>query len=220
MLRYILSATLGFTIVGLGIMPAFPIWQAWIYEFQTLITGLAAVGAATGTAWVMIKTDAAQDRRHQETVSLSLRPDRLRVERMLFPGVALFTDQAIFLQKQLDALVSCSEDELHEFFNWPEGKKVIDAVADIRANLGNGGFNEARNLFDAKVDYAYVNLWELFSRLGDTITHLSQGTRATANGRRIDFAADFREQMADAVRDLRALHRAFGKMAAEYKLQL
>ncbi|RWX30650.1 hypothetical protein EHI47_14455 [Rhizobium leguminosarum] len=62
-------------------------WGKFVSDFQTLITGLAAVGAATWTISVMEKTDARQGERHAQLVELSLRGDRLAVERAVYPQV-------------------------------------------------------------------------------------------------------------------------------------
>jgi len=63
-------------------------WGQFIFNYQTLITGLAAVGAATWTISVMEKTDLRQENRHRELIELSLRSDRLKLERALNPQVA------------------------------------------------------------------------------------------------------------------------------------
>ncbi|MBB3462004.1 hypothetical protein [Rhizobium sp. BK377] len=67
-------------------------WRNTIYDFQTLITGLAAVLAAAFTVGkmqqtidVMERTDRESDRRHRELVGLTRRPDRLRLQRAVFP---------------------------------------------------------------------------------------------------------------------------------------
>ncbi|QIO60668.1 TrbC/VirB2 family protein [Rhizobium leguminosarum] len=62
-------------------------WGKFVSDFQTLITGLAAVGAATWTISVMEKTDARQGERHAQLIELSLRGDRLAVERAIYPQV-------------------------------------------------------------------------------------------------------------------------------------
>lgn len=60
-------------------------WRTWIYDFQTLITGVAAVTAATLTIRTMERTDYRQEKRHRELVELTLRADRLRIDRVIFP---------------------------------------------------------------------------------------------------------------------------------------
>ncbi|MGO4196566.1 hypothetical protein AB4Z13_14480 [Rhizobium sp. YAF28] len=78
-------------------------WRNFIYDFQTLIAGVAAIVAAYATVRQMQATDvAAQDRhdqllasarenerenreRHNQLVEMSVRKDRLIVERLIVP---------------------------------------------------------------------------------------------------------------------------------------
>lgn len=62
-------------------------WGKFISDYQTLITGLSAVGAATWTISVMERTDARQGQRHAQLVELSMRGDRLAVERAVYPQI-------------------------------------------------------------------------------------------------------------------------------------
>jgi hypothetical protein len=64
-------------------------WRNVIEDFQTLITGIFAVGAAYLTVRQMQASDRKSDRRHQELVSLTLRSDALRVERLIVPNLGL-----------------------------------------------------------------------------------------------------------------------------------
>ncbi|MGR9144493.1 hypothetical protein ACU8MP_19350 [Rhizobium leguminosarum] len=89
------AAGIGAAIFALLAMLVFPVWQAWIYQFQTLISGLAAVGAAAltiakmeETIRVMERTDSASAERHRQLVKLQRSPDQLRMERALHPQIA------------------------------------------------------------------------------------------------------------------------------------
>ncbi|MBB2685166.1 UNVERIFIED_ORG: hypothetical protein GGD47_002754 [Rhizobium etli] len=62
-------------------------WGKFVSDYQTLITGLAAVGAATWTISVMERTDARQGQRHAQLVELALRGDRLAVQRAIYPQI-------------------------------------------------------------------------------------------------------------------------------------
>ncbi|MEH7868769.1 hypothetical protein V7795_16535 [Rhizobium laguerreae] len=62
-------------------------WGKFVSDYQTLITGLAAVGAATWTISVMERTDARQGERHAQLVELSMRGDRLAVQRAVYPQI-------------------------------------------------------------------------------------------------------------------------------------
>ncbi|QHW25843.1 hypothetical protein GYN07_16505 [Rhizobium leguminosarum bv. viciae 248] len=87
-------------------------WRDTIYDFQTLITGVFAVAAAFVTVRQMQATDASAQlrhdqlmagsrqnekearERHNELVELTVRKDRLMVERLLFPYLNALEFQA------------------------------------------------------------------------------------------------------------------------------
>ncbi len=56
-----------------------------MYDFQTLITGVLALGAAWWTVHTMQIADVKANRRHEQAMELGLRGDRLRIERALNP---------------------------------------------------------------------------------------------------------------------------------------
>ncbi|ANK73699.1 hypothetical protein FA04_14360 [Ensifer adhaerens] len=56
-----------------------------LYDFQTLITGVLALGAAWWTVHTMQIADVKVNRRHEQAMELGLRGDRLRIERALNP---------------------------------------------------------------------------------------------------------------------------------------
>lgn len=58
-----------------------------VHEFQTLITGFAALFAAGLTVLTMEKTDARQAQRHRQTVNLAIRADALVIDRLMSAGV-------------------------------------------------------------------------------------------------------------------------------------
>lgn len=60
-------------------------WLNFIFNYQSLITGFLAVGAAFVTVRRMRQDDLNANDRHRELVILSLRRDSLRVERALMP---------------------------------------------------------------------------------------------------------------------------------------
>jgi hypothetical protein len=60
-------------------------WHDFVYNYQTLITGVAAVAAAFLTIRQMTLTDESSERRHQELLALSHRGDQMRLERALNP---------------------------------------------------------------------------------------------------------------------------------------
>lgn len=60
-------------------------WRDFIYDFQTLMTGIAAVVAATFTVRRMKHDDREQSRRHHETLAFAIRSETRRLDRALHP---------------------------------------------------------------------------------------------------------------------------------------
>ncbi len=60
-------------------------WRKWVYDYQSLIGGLLAIVAASATVAQMMRSEAENNKRHRQLIDLQLRPDRLRIERMLVP---------------------------------------------------------------------------------------------------------------------------------------
>lgn len=56
-------------------------WRNIIYDFQTLFTGILAIGAATITIMQSRKIDERQQKRHDDMFDLQVRPDKLRLAR-------------------------------------------------------------------------------------------------------------------------------------------
>jgi len=55
--------------------------EGWLKEYQTLVTGILAVGAALYTVRQMQSSDEKQEKRHQELIDFNLQPDRRRVAK-------------------------------------------------------------------------------------------------------------------------------------------
>ncbi|MGR9345868.1 hypothetical protein ACU8NW_14790 [Rhizobium leguminosarum] len=92
MRRYLKWATIGCAFGAIAAIFVFPVWQAWVYQFQTLITGALAVFAAHYTVRQMQRSDQKSDERHNQLMDLSVRPIRLKVNRSVFPMVELIED--------------------------------------------------------------------------------------------------------------------------------
>jgi hypothetical protein len=57
-------------------------WRNFIFNYQTLITGLAAVGAAFMTIRAMQESDERQERRHAQIMRMSLLKETLAIKRL------------------------------------------------------------------------------------------------------------------------------------------
>ncbi|TAV99979.1 hypothetical protein ELI24_17110 [Rhizobium ruizarguesonis] len=124
-------------------------WRNLIYDFQTLIAGIAAVLAAAFTIRTMEKTDRESERRHRQLMELTLRADRLKVSRSVKP----------FLPAIIQAIADVSN------FIHPTGIDEIKGVGSqmvyasgvenyttgLSQILNNPQLNEAYQLFEGKL---------------------------------------------------------------------
>ncbi|PND26781.1 hypothetical protein [Sinorhizobium sp. M4_45] len=69
----------------------------WVYDYQTLIGGLFAIAAAYVTVVHMRASDYDNDRRHEDLMALSLRSERLQLDRA-FSRIAYRRSQVDRLQ--------------------------------------------------------------------------------------------------------------------------
>lgn len=121
-----------------------------IFDFQTLIGGALAVAAAWWTVKTMEDTDASAARRHAEQIDLSLRKDRLAVERAVNPQIArlqsltfylgslragmlkrnTYRGQIRYIVEHVFALKDCSSSltKLLELDQFKEGSRLFDGM--------------------------------------------------------------------------------------------
>lgn len=134
-------------------------WRNFIYDFQTLIGGGAAVIAAWYTVRQMQITDEKSDTRHRELISLQLRPDRLRVERMIYPALADLEDtyrkiseiNLTGVGKHLD-----SEPQSSRLIVENLERVCFEAVSI----LARKQFKAAQDLFDGDLTYRYGKTYD------------------------------------------------------------
>jgi len=72
-------------------------WVKWVYDYQTLIAGTAAVIAAAYTVLQMIKSDQLQETRHRQLLFTGLRRELMTAERLydFFAQYFFFTEAYI-----------------------------------------------------------------------------------------------------------------------------
>ena len=115
----------------------------WLYRWQTLIAGLLAVVAATGTIYMMARTDSEQQRRHDDLLGLNLRSDRLRIRRATTPTVGELRwalNETTTLLNDLESMANPNFDFLDKL---AEAFKAIDRAVD------RNEIEQAKDLFDA-----------------------------------------------------------------------
>lgn len=199
-------------------------WRNFIYDFQTLIGGGAAIIAAWYTIRQMRITDEKSEARHRELVALQLRSDRLRVERMLFPALSDLEDcyEAISDVK-METLKQIASDE-------PTNVAIVlqqigsDCYETLRI-VRRPTFKEAQDLFDGDLAYQYdlmrgllADVRDSCSTCGNTCTGLqhsfTMGQESVINKRR----SQLLEELEEVDRLMKTLLITFGDFCVSLTL--
>ncbi len=77
-----IAAVIG-VLLGVSLIEVAPTEEPWLYNYQALVAGGLAVIAAGGTILTMVHVDRKQQVRHENLMSINLRPVRLEVQRLL-----------------------------------------------------------------------------------------------------------------------------------------
>ena len=205
----------------------------FIYDYQTLITGIAAVFAAGYTVRQMRITDEMSEKRHRELVSLQLRADRLRVERSLFPALGDLEDS---FKKVRDINLSVVQKILDDE---PDNARLLiesleRACFDAISILGSSQFKAAEDLFDGDLTLRYsVAYDELMGLEGACRTCISDFSSMAAadranNIRNVELFAGLLKKSLDEMKPLKSsLQIAFADlnvclemMKKEYEVHL
>jgi hypothetical protein len=110
-------------------------WVSFIFNYQTLIAGVLAVGAAYATVRQMQRSDIRSDERHEELVRFGLRADKIKVERFLTPQFSHLERCFAEVARLNDALAATSEEHVAETV-----AENMDAISSI-----SGSFHEILN---------------------------------------------------------------------------
>lgn len=141
-------------------------WRNFIFDFQTLIGGGAAIIAAWYTVRQMRISDMKSDDRHQELVELQMRSDKLRVERMVKPGLADLEDCYEEISSvSFRALSKMLKDEPAAVADVLEQLQLecLDAVRIMKRPQ----FAAASDLFDGDLAYQFDNTMKILNDLAD-----------------------------------------------------
>ncbi len=131
-------------------------WRNILYDFQTLITGFAAVGAAALTIRTMNKTEIAAQVRHEQMVALSLRADRLKVERMLQPQRNLLVKRLVeveHLNAHIETWRSGGGGDVKAL-----GRGVLAVARQIKEYTQRAQFRDAAPLFSGELNLSLLRL--------------------------------------------------------------
>lgn len=131
-------------------------WRNIIYDFQTLFTGILAVGAATFTILQSRKIDEAQGRRHQEMFDLHVRPDKLRLARA-FSNLTAFEANKSALEKWVAPVLP--EGDARFAGEEKERTLGLAAVCQVAlAELSKEELENVRDLFDGDLHNQFNSL--------------------------------------------------------------
>ena len=161
-------------------------WATVLYNYQTLITGVLAVGAAGGTIIVMVQTDRNQDDRHQQLLEKSREteaeaerrhrqlfeqarlPNKLLVERALTPQLRHLRDlqaQITMIVTELDASNSLEEQCSTVLASLPEIGVYPEVIRKI---LNQPAMMECRPLFGGQLTFE-MNVLQTFVGLLENV---------------------------------------------------
>jgi hypothetical protein len=203
-------------------------WRNFIYDFQTLIGGGAAIVAAWLTVRQMRITDEKSEARHRELVSLQIRADRLRVERLLYPSL----DE---LSEKLEPFSARSFDVLSELAK-SEPNAAVFAVNDFRNDchhvveiLNRRTLKNALDLLSGSMTHTYERTLAHFLTLKDIADNVIRTTTNLSKVATIEVleVAKLRAQLAQnlrtlenartvAVKDLADLCKGLQSMGVQY----
>ncbi|MRH93917.1 hypothetical protein [Agrobacterium tumefaciens] len=137
-------------------------WRNVIYDFQTLITGFFAIGAAYMTVRYALKIDDRQQRRHQQIMSFTVRKELGTLERALYP-------QLSDLAEAVESLWDTNRDpkDKSPLSNWKwftqltnEYRDQLHRVNDVTQRQQ---FTDALPYFDGRLSRAYFEFRSSYS---------------------------------------------------------
>lgn len=138
-------------------------WRNIIFDFQTLLTGMAAVAAASWTVYTMEKTDVRQERRHQQLVSLAIRADSLRADRAVNPQLEDFEYYVDEVIAKLKHSFGSEENAIQQFEGGSRGYRAL--VVTIETFFNRAPFEQAQDLFDGEMAYALTRIRDAINKI-------------------------------------------------------
>ncbi|MGO7148962.1 hypothetical protein ACCS52_26360 [Rhizobium ruizarguesonis] len=124
-----------------------------IYDFQTLIGGALAIGAAWWTVITMEKADQSAAKRHAEQMELALRKDRLAIERAVYPQAEGLAGMGWHLHQIRREILA---KNTYRKQLWEIGRQfrvLKDLAGDLNHLLDLEQLKEGSRLFDGMLAY-------------------------------------------------------------------
>lgn len=129
-------------------------WGIWIYDFQSLITGVLAIGAAFFTVDQMRRSDMQQEKRHREILEMNLRRDWMQIRRAFHPQVAELNAATNELGELLPILNS-SPDEPGYKDVFKQSQKYRNTAHLIKNILEREQILDVKDFFDERAFRAF-----------------------------------------------------------------
>lgn len=175
-------------------------WSNFVFNYQTLVTGIAAVAAATLTIRQMDKVDAKQEDRHRELVRLQLRQDTIRMQRALRPQLNELQEWLIGLNGRT------FYDPIHE---QRPGNPLWHALAEfgrsgngtlilIKETLERKQFRDGVELFDGDTTWTLDQLDGILDNTIRSVSfHLEADNDNLSSDEYFAYESDFKEHADD-----------------------
>lgn len=142
-----------------------------LFDYQTLITGIAAVAAATVTVRAMVKTERETAKRHRQILGASLRGEALQVDRLLAKRMPIFEHCCRVFEDALECLPSRFDPEdlgpeiVHSALT-----AALHANDSIKTEISSKEWQEAEALFDGRLAADIALIATLLSRFRPALT--------------------------------------------------
>ena len=154
-------------------------WRNVLYDFQTLFTGILALGAAALTIVQSRLVDERQQKRHNDLLELQMRPDKLRVERAY-----VAYDQV----KKCNMLISGwhvppvrNDGERFSADEYRNLGAIAHIARQMSLELVREEMHQIRDLFDGSLHSHYDQLKRDLERFADILKVLSKSDGQTVD---------------------------------------
>ena len=173
-----------------------------LYDWQTLIAGILAVGAAAITLFEMRRTEAAQGKRHNDLLRLSLRQDRMTIERCSARAVGCRT--MVVSYNEWLAAVAADPTCLKL---WPILRNIVDRFVSLQT------FDDAKSLFPPEMHHRFLSINRFHGKLTDMVAAYTSGGSPMSVSRQLRRAKIVVERLTDHLtvfaNELEALRKEF-----------
>lgn len=206
-------------------------WRNILYDFQTLFTGILALGAAALTIVQSRLVDERQQKRHNDLLELQMRPDKLRVERAY-----VAYDQV----KKCNMFISGwqvppvrNDGERFSADEYRNLGMIAHIARQMSVELAREEIHQIRDLFDGSLHSHYDQLKRDLDRFSDLLKVLSKSDGQAVDtevrpGMRTGFAMDSdmrraaifagQQQHANVLRSFNSFALSFERLVWLYKI--